>query len=72
MQKGRMQRVKFQNRPRISRYEVECGAHGCSLVGTFRDPAAARSAGWYRESRHGYGWICPDCQAGGPLPIPQD
>lgn len=67
-----MQRVAFRNKPRMSRYEVECGAHGCSTVAIVRDPADARARGWYRETKDGYGWVCPDCQGGGPLPIPQD
>lgn len=60
-QKGRMKRVRFQNRPRISRYELECGAHDCSTVGTVLDPADAKVRGWHHDKRGGYGWICPEC-----------
>jgi hypothetical protein len=70
--KGRLHRVAFRNNPRMSRYVVECGAHGCSTVETVRDPADATARGWYRETQHGYGWICPGCQTGEPLPVPQD
>lgn len=69
--KGRMVRVKFRNRPRISQYRLECGAHDCPTVATLRDPAHARAEGWHRDTKGGYGWICPKCQEGGPLPEDQ-